>query len=281
MVTAAGAPHACFKDAALGRRFDEKGFVVLDAALDETALRRISDHYERHRDRYLYRRYISTMEMDDEDHRIGTSNLFFELTSELADALFKDYVQYYGGYGVKHPTGDASILGMHQDLTMVPYDAPRTGLTLWVPMADVDHRNGCIQAVPGSHRLNRCARAVGMDYAYSDIEEWICDEHLKFVPMKRGQVLVMDQALSHRSGSNDSAGARVAIMGMFRPRETSLRYYLLNEEDPSGTLDVYEVPDDFYLRQRLGDKPYAGEFRGRIPRVTTPFPDMETWGEAV
>lgn len=281
MVTAAAASHACFKDAELGRRFDEKGFVVLDEALDEAMLGRISDHYERHRDRYLFRRYISTMEMDDEEHRIGTSDLFFEATHAIADAIFSDYVQYYGGYGVKHPTGDASILSLHQDLTMVPYDAPRTGLTLWVPLSDVDHANGCIQAVPGSHRLNRCARAPGMDYAFSDIEEWICDELLKCVPMKRGQVLVMDQALSHRSGPNGSERPRVAIMGMFRPRETRLRYYLLNEEDPSGTIDVYEVPDDFYLRQRLGDKPYAGELKGRIPRVTTPFPDMETWGEAV
>jgi hypothetical protein len=262
--------QASFADPILAERFEEKGFVLTDRQIPEDILQAVEEAYYRDRHHYLRDRYISTMELHDADHRLRINALFADVAGEIAKSLFTGYVQYYGGFGIKHPTGDASILSLHQDLTMVPYEAARTGLTIWIPLSDVDYRNGCVQVVPGSHVLNRRPRAPGMEYAFSDIESWICDELLKCVPMRRGQVLVMDQALSHRSGPNNSDRERIAIMGMFRPRETPLVYYLQAQD--GDMLDVFEVPDDFYLRQQLGAKPCQGSYCGRIPRVVEPFP---------
>lgn len=245
-----------FFDASLQESFDRDGYLVLEHTIEEPALNVLTNYWAMYRKYYQSKYYISTIELDDINHRREANELFRRATEALVAELFVDYTQFYGGYGVKMSLGESSILDTHQDMTMVPYDGNRTGLTLWFSLMDVDEQSGCLQVVPGSHRYNRLPRGAGCDFAYEDHRDYIDRECMLSLPARKGQVIIMDQATIHRSGPNTSGMIRVAAMGMFKPVEDKLVYYHKASDD---TLDVYEPPDDFYLYHKLCTQPREGK----------------------
>ena len=277
---------ASFRDPLLQAEYDRQGYLLLDRYLRDDDLDCLQGFYESCRDIYNIGYYASTLAVNgNSNHRREVDRCFERCTKTVADDLLDDYRQYYGGFGVKHPTGSQCILDTHQDITMVPYDSRRTGITLWVPLCDVDSENGCVQVFPGSHNLNRRARAPHTPFAYESIEQQIVDRHLLDVHMRKGQILIMDQALIHRSGPNISNEVRVAIMGMFTPVETRLVYYHRTEREGVPWLEAYEVPIDFYLEQELGKPPYCGKKIGAQPesfeqfRVPSGFDSERQWNK--
>ncbi|WP_116201819.1 phytanoyl-CoA dioxygenase family protein [Amycolatopsis circi] len=264
-------PAPLLADPAHQRDYDRDGYLVSGSTLPEAALAGLDSFYAAHAERYASPRYASTLAFGgDHDHRSAADAVFRHATRDAAAGLLVDCLQYYGGLGVKTPSGDTTTLELHQDLTMVPYDRPRCGITLWSPLCDVAEDNGCLYVVPGSHRINRQPRAAGMPFAYQGSADRIRRGHIVPLPVRRGQIVLMDQALIHSSGPNNSPRVRVAAMGMLRPAEVGLVYYHLVRGADGPVLRRYAVPDDFYLRQRLGAPPRAGILVHEVPPRVTP-----------
>jgi ectoine hydroxylase-related dioxygenase (phytanoyl-CoA dioxygenase family) len=93
------------------------------------------------------------------------------------------------------PPGGHEIFPWHRDREEYANVATGEGITLWIPMADVDRANGCLWYVPGSHRAEEGAAAPPP----------VC------VPMQRGDVAVHTMGTLHMSGRNRTEAPRAVV----------------------------------------------------------------------
>jgi hypothetical protein len=176
------------------------------------------------------------------------------LVPAMADVL-RDYRIVCGGFAVKQP-GERSRMGWHQDISLVP-PTSRPALSVWAPLIDVDAENGCLQVIPGSHRWHRAPRAPGTPFVWRSRRPEL-DASARAVPMRAGEVLVMDNALFHGSPPNRGAHVRPVAAAPFTPTEAPLVYYHRVEKTSAAgavALECFHVDAAFYLTHRLGVRP--------------------------
>jgi ectoine hydroxylase-related dioxygenase (phytanoyl-CoA dioxygenase family) len=180
-------------------------------------------------------------------------------------SVLDDYRMVVGSYAVKQAACEDSFVGLHQDLSFV--DEPeRLGVSLWCPLVDVDAGNGGLSVVRGSHVLNSHYREP-CSLPYDDaLVEHIDARYLAPLPMRAGQALLMDSRLFHGSPPNRAAAPRVVAAGVAVPREARLLYCHRDLEGDGDVLELFEVPDDFYLRHTIGQRPREGRHAATVPR---------------
>ena len=132
----------------------------------------------------------------------------------------------------KMPTGDDSVFPWHQDSIYYNGNAnPDQSvvlsersqiLTVWIPMVDVDEKNGCLQIIPGSHKrgLRPAQRDEnGRQVPIEDVETWA---DVKNIKMKVGDVCVFGNLTFHRSLANISDEIRWSIDLRYSPTGSPL-----------------------------------------------------------
>lgn len=111
-----------------------------------------------------------------------------------------------------------NLLPWHQDY---PYaqDSP-DGIVYWIPLQDVDSRNGCLVAAPGSHKLgivpvamipppqNAAGGIKGLRVADPSVVDAF--PHVA-LPMQEGDALIFSNLLFHRSQINHTATLRWTV----------------------------------------------------------------------
>lgn len=116
---------------------------------------------------------------------------------------------------IDHAHEDKYLFPWHQDYPYI--QDSEDGVVYWMPLQDVDERNGCLQIAVGSHRQGvRPIRLVDPQNKNRNgartialADESVVDDfpHLS-VPMRAGDVLVFSTLLLHRSQPNRSDRAR-------------------------------------------------------------------------
>lgn len=236
--------------------FRSRGFLILDLLSDDDVDRLWTAYLscaESHDDGFT-----PTVLLDDLDLR---ARIHREVTAVLEPpilAVLEDYRMAVGSYAVKQAGCEHSLVGLHQDLTFV-YESrdDQVGLSVWCPLMEVGPDNGHLGVAVGTHRLNRAYREPS-SLPYRDLVALIEEEFMTYLPMRPGQVLLMDNALFHGSPANRSDRARVVAAGVAVPRESQLLYCHRDLEGDDSQLEIWEVPDDFYLRHGIGRRPREG-----------------------
>jgi N-hydroxyarylamine O-acetyltransferase len=100
----------------------------------------------------------------------------------------------------------------HQDATFWPVD--RSGLSCWLPFADVGPTGGCLEVVDGSHRWGVGAPA---DFIASPRSQFPSDARFVRLPAKAGSIVVLDGLTWHRSSPNEDHGERPVYITLWLP----------------------------------------------------------------
>ena len=110
----------------------------------------------------------------------------------------------------KTPLNPLATVPWHQDCAYLSPESRHTlQPTAWIPLVDANEENGCLQVIPGNHQTeyhHRMERETGHKHSwYLTIDQ----EHLpssSFVTceMKRGDLLLINQLIPHRSTENFS-----------------------------------------------------------------------------
>jgi len=106
-------------------------------------------------------------------------------------------------------------VGAHQDGAFL-YTEPQSCIGFWWPLHDCNIQNGCLWAVPGSHKLGvhrRFRRKSPPDSGTEFVpKEEISWDLSTAVPLltPRGSLVVLHSAVVHYSGENSSPSARHA-----------------------------------------------------------------------
>lgn len=156
---------------------------------------------------------------------------------DIVASLIGPEITVNGDYWVrfKMPTGKQSIFPWHQDSIYYNGNADPNQrvtlseqsqiLTIWIPMVDVDERNGCLQVIPGSHKqgLRPSLRDEnGRLVPVEDVERW---GNVENVNMRVGDILVFGNLTFHRSLENTSEEIRWSIDLRYSPTDSPLEWF--------------------------------------------------------
>lgn len=245
------AVHPTFADPDLQARFERDGYVVVDL-VDDADIDRLRAAAERVFSGEASGMHATNM-CSDTEYRRRVFDEVRPLLEPLVSPILVDHEAAAAILLMKFP-GDDSQFVSHQDWTLVDETRFRA-VNVWVPLVEVDQRNGTLSVVPGSHRLLHSVRCDPTYPASYSPPGWqISPDEMLPLTLRPGQAVVFDLALLHSSPPNRSESTRSAVAVTMKPRSADLLHWFL--PDPEGSeLEVYDVDVDFLIDFELGSRP--------------------------
>lgn len=208
-------------------QFDRDGFFVLEDYFATDEIDAITVAIDRHTERHNAQlsaggtegisrpneiQFTAFLAENDDTIRAFASQ---ERLAALAVALLGPDVRLYWNQAVyKHPETPRPF-PWHQDNGYTPVE-PEQYLTCWLALSDATIENGCIWALPGSHRQGT------LPHRDSDIGRVGYDgpEPGVPVPLRKGSMAVFSSLLLHKSGPNlTSSEIRKAYILQYCPAD--------------------------------------------------------------
>jgi len=247
--------------AAQARQFHESGFV---SPVEAFSLGKAAEYRQRFED--AERRFGPIRK----DNREVRSHLLFRWASDLVrepeildaleDLIGPDILIFTFRVWPKEP-GSPSIVSWHQDHTYHMLDCD--SVSAWVSLTDTTIEAGCMEVVPGSHKLGE----LEYEERFSENnllfkgQTVVQDEEFfarsRFMPLRPGQMSIHHSKLVHRSGLNNSSDRRIGVAincipasgRCISPSDVRLTATLLRGEDRFGHFDLEPAPDTDYDEQ--------------------------------
>ncbi len=249
-----------FFDDELESELSASGFVVIDL-LDDDVLATLSEIIEGVYvdDRHGF--HASNLSAS-HDYRHRVAQEVIPVIEPLVVPLLVEHEAYTASLLMKW-AGTDSAFHSHQDWSMVDESRYRT-VNVWCPLVDVEPANGALCVLPGSHRVLDAIRCSPMPPSGFESAGWEVDwSEMQPIPVRRGQVVVMDHAVLHSSGPNHSAAPRPAIAVAFKPTHAGL-YHWYTPDPTVAECEVYAIDRDFFADIDIGEPPDAPSL-GRVP----------------
>ena len=147
---------------------------------------------------------------------------------------------------------DPAFVSWHQDGTYYGLE-PSTQVTVWVALSDATVEAGCMEIVPGSHKLGQLHHAeIPSDSSLLSRGQTIDDpfdtDNTIFMPVSAGQCSVHDTFTIHSSGPNNADFRRVGLGFFYIPTSSRcsssmrLSAMLVRGEDRYGYYDDEPSP---------------------------------------
>ena len=138
---------------------------------------------------------------------------------DAVESLLGPELTVNGDYWVrpKLPGGRRTTLPWHQDSGYYgPASLAVPILSLWIPLVDVDERNGCLKIIPGSNKWGLLpSESNGMHLAPTEDVE--ARGEPQSLPMRAGDILAFGQYTFHASGENSTEEVRWSIDLRYSP----------------------------------------------------------------
>ena len=108
------------------------------------------------------------------------------------------------------PSGsDPHVAPWHQDAGVTWEEAdPHFILTVWLPLCAATPENGCLQILPRAHRNGLVQHHIKQGLGTVIIDEEMPQTESLTLPMDKGDVLLMDKQIPHRSTPNNADTVR-------------------------------------------------------------------------
>jgi len=168
------------------------------------------------------------------------------------DRLFLEYTQHpifkevcrrvYGNVDItsframffNKPAGKGTHLPWHQDRWGHLDQDPL--LTIWTALDPATTENGCVQVIPGSHKLGIVNPEHHSAFLTEEQAEKIClNEKIFSLEAKEGEVFLLHNWLIHRSGTNSREDlARRAFSVNYMDARTQVLHENMNRPEPNA-----------------------------------------------
>ena len=126
----------------------------------------------------------------------------------------------------KVPKVAAGAVPWHQDKSYWPDANSNPVITVWIPLVDSTHENGCLHVIPGTHRQRvlsyHAENLTGT--AYTEIDE----QHIRqatekrpivALPVSAGSAILFNDRLLHMSTPNNSDHVRWSVDLRYQPTD--------------------------------------------------------------
>jgi phytanoyl-CoA hydroxylase len=212
---------------AQARSFDERGFFLLENAIDAETIARVRDAidpFEAKAEEFLRSRPDGRMGIAQADgitftvHLVKLSKVLREFSASRVfqnlchDLIGRDVRLYWDQAVYKKPEYPKPF-PWHQD-NGYTYIEPQAYLTCWIALNDATVDNGCPWVIPGGHLRGTLAHRLsklGFVCREEDGPEAIA------VPARAGSIVVFSSLMPHRTGPNVTAGVRKSYILQYAP----------------------------------------------------------------
>lgn len=230
--------------------FLKNGYLIVDHYSDEEIDSLLARYAEANPS--ITSEYFSTIDSGYEmKNKINALlNPFF---TSFTKRIFTKHQYIFGAFTVKK-TGDESVKPSHQDWSFVD-ERTDCGIGLWCPLVEVDEYNGCLGVLPGSHNYMFNYRGTGTKTEFEAVSQYMEKHLFKFLPMKKGQVLVFDNRIIHFSKPNKSSAQRI-VAGCATARSDAQLLHYVGKEN-GKTIQMLEVERSFFIKEDFSKITFA------------------------
>ena len=183
--------------------------------------------------------------------------------------------------------GDPAYVSWHQDATYFGLE-PAVQLTAWIALTDASVQAGCMEVLPGSHKLGQLHHAEHGD-AHNllsrgqTVTEKLDTTRTEFMPVRAGQFSLHHTYLVHNSRPNVSADRRIGLGLSYIPTSvrcssrTRLTAMLVRGTDRYGHFDDEPRPRvDFGTAERAAHADAVARFRASNVEQTSRYASVRT-----
>jgi ectoine hydroxylase-related dioxygenase (phytanoyl-CoA dioxygenase family) len=257
-------------DPTLEQQINERGYVVLDI-LSEAGVQLFLDEYQKHFaeiNREPGR--FTTLQHTDAEMKKNIHDFIVANIDAPLRKYFKDYIIPVSQYYTKkaHTSGD---IDLHADSTLLLNHQLEPHYAIWIPLVDVDERNGCLSVIPYSHRNPQATYGGSFTGAQQVHREWLRKYEIP-IPLRAGQAIVFDNNLLHNSSANITDKDRVCFT--FRMTHYASDFYsFISKVNGSKDLELYLEDHNYYMDARWDGEGnhIAGKFAGILRNGISDF----------
>ncbi|MEX0852070.1 MAG: phytanoyl-CoA dioxygenase family protein [Bauldia sp.] len=233
--------------AAERNQFETNGFILGPAVYDPEAMRRVRDE--------LYAVLATTSYAGSATaHRHLDSRTVHDLVAQpaiverMASLLGPDLLLWHTRFFDK-PPGSGPV-PWHQDMAFWPLK-PDICASVWIAIDRADTGNGCVEVIPGSHRLrvpHVPSSGTGRFGRQSDPS--IIDETRKVsIELDPGEFMIFDRWLLHGSPPNDSSRPRLGLAARIVPTWVTIDFDRMSPTFPQLAAQLIRGKDTFRLNR--------------------------------
>ena len=255
-----------FADPALEQLFRHQGYVVVPL-LDQETVASLLAYFDETQTPNIGG-FHGTMYHADRDYRVRLDGVIKKALEPMVARVLLNYRPFLCNFMVKEPGEASSEMPLHQDWSFVR-EPEESSVHIWCPLVDVNHENGCLAVVPGTHHLSDTIRAFADDCPFREQFPMIRENYLRELPMKAGEAVLFDGRLVHSSPPNVSSRRRVIAQAIGIPKD-SLIYHSWRVSPTE--VETYEVPEAFFFDYVLHQQPQNVQLSSRVnytPRQLT------------
>jgi hypothetical protein len=254
-----------FKDINLDKRVKSDGFVVIPFlnAVELSNLKNTFNSIPKSEINSFY----ATSHQPDLDFRMRMSEIIKQNISSTLNEYMLD-MDLLGGAFIAKPPFYNEVLQPHQDWNIVDESTFRS-FNVWIPLVDLNHENGAIMVMPGSHNWIDTYRHSSIPCAFSQIHSLLL-ENMQTLYLMAGEALIYDHALIHASHENKSGEIRVACASGIKPKEADMLLYWNND----GKIEKYQSNADFFMNENVFIKP------NKLPKMQSVDYHFRTFSES-
>ena len=273
-----------FNDTNLQNSFEHDGFVVLDnffSTEEIEKLRYILAGFEKHTEAYLGERADSINDLEKGVYLTRhfqdldlEEKIRLELSTACNSALNKflsiDY-KNVGALGIFKPADSpGSTVDLHVHHSNLAPDSPLPGLSMFVPLDDIDESLGPLALIKGSHELWKGDLSYTLTYIKEGYPQLypLMQSYLTTVYPSAGQAVLFHQFTIHKGLPNiHPTAGRLAVTGEFIPEDQDCVLFLPNFDANGSVVSlqgrrVTKLPLRFSKRHRwvpdyLGETVYT------------------------
>lgn len=191
--------------------------------------------------------FHSTLYSAETAHKREVHQRILEVLGPLLDSYLEGYRPLLANFVTKGRGGENGVMPPHQDWTFVDEDEGAS-FNVWIPLVDVDGRNGSISVLPRSHLLPRTIRGTDTTNPFSEVEPDV-GAMMVDLPMSAGDVMVHDHRVVHGSPPNRRRRPRVATACAVVADDAQVVHHRLHDD---GVLRRYLIDESFFVRHTFG-----------------------------
>lgn len=237
-----------FKDQTAELHFSEQGFVKIDHFIDDVQLKLLLDlYYKSGLGKTNGKMYTNLQDLNYEES-VAIEEAIIKICTKSVDVYLENYRIINAGFLIKG-IGKNSDSRLHQDWSIVDESKFRSAL-LWIPLIDVDEKNGCIQVIPQSHNWFQTIRSFSIHSLFLKFNYKI-NPFLKALPLKTGEAVMFFSKLFHGSKQNYSDVERPCITITIIDENADFIHYLKSNE---STIKVLSCTKEFIYQYSFKEK---------------------------
>lgn len=229
-----------FKNPNHQAQYDRDGYVLIDF-LDSNECTNLLKTFEQTTG-WFKEGFMSSIYAPQDGYKEQIDAILEPYGERLAEQYMIDYKVIVGMFMVKG-SGDNSAMYPHQDWTLVD-ESRFASFNIWIPLVDIDERNGAMSIMRGGHKLPFTMRGSCVPDALKDKAAFMPDK-LTYMPMKAGQALIYDHRCIHVSPPNRSGKVRPACAIGLVPKHAEVFHYFYHKD--SNILQRYKADKAFYF----------------------------------